>query len=255
MPSEAPTIAVSSWSVHRALGIFHPNAPGNDVAGRAAGEMGRTGAVAPGSAAGGRGARHPPPAALPFPSREPRPDLSRRSPRRSLRRRRDAFDAPDRRRRYHPSRPTAERDRDWIGNWIDAAAELGAGAARVIAGKQRPTPETLAWSVEGLARAWPARRRAGRARHHRELAGADREPEGGPSHSRPARRRGRLHGRFRQLEDHRPEAKYDDLASILARSEDTHAKAWFPDDAIDAEDFGAMPRARRRASGTTVPTR
>ena len=36
MPNEtSPTIAVSSWSVHRALGIFHPNAPGNDVPGEA----------------------------------------------------------------------------------------------------------------------------------------------------------------------------------------------------------------------------
>src|SRR5690349_22753496 len=31
----APTIVVSSWSVHRALGIFHPNAPDNDVFGPA----------------------------------------------------------------------------------------------------------------------------------------------------------------------------------------------------------------------------
>jgi hypothetical protein len=32
---DAPVIAVSSWSVHRALGIFHANAPGNDVFGDA----------------------------------------------------------------------------------------------------------------------------------------------------------------------------------------------------------------------------
>lgn len=31
----APVIAMSSWSVHRALGIFHPNAPGNDIFGHA----------------------------------------------------------------------------------------------------------------------------------------------------------------------------------------------------------------------------
>src|SRR6185436_4677152 len=43
-----------------------------------------------------------------------------------------------------------ERDRDWIASWIDAAAELGAGAARVIAGKQSPSPQTLGASVEGL---------------------------------------------------------------------------------------------------------
>src|SRR5258706_13604762 len=33
MPANhSPTIAISSWSVHRALGIMYPNAPGNDVA-------------------------------------------------------------------------------------------------------------------------------------------------------------------------------------------------------------------------------
>ena len=49
-------------------------------------------------------------------------------------------------------------------------------------------------------------------------------------------------------------AKYDDLASILARSEDTHAKAWFPDGAIDAEDFGQCLSAAARV-GTPAPTR
>ena len=41
-------------------------------------------------------------------------------------------------------------------------------------------------------------------------------------------------------------ARYDDLASILARSEDTHAKAWFPDDAIDGDDFGQCLAAAKR---------
>jgi hypothetical protein len=29
-----PTLAISSWSVHRAIGILSPNAPGNDVSRR-----------------------------------------------------------------------------------------------------------------------------------------------------------------------------------------------------------------------------
>jgi sugar phosphate isomerase/epimerase len=47
---------------------------------------------------------------------------------------------------------TADRERDiaWIKSWIEAAAHLRAQNARVIAGKQKPSPETLALSVEGL---------------------------------------------------------------------------------------------------------
>ena len=36
-----PVIGVSSWSVHRALGIFHPNAPGSDVFGHAEEKWGK----------------------------------------------------------------------------------------------------------------------------------------------------------------------------------------------------------------------
>ena len=38
-------------------------------------------------------------------------------------------------------------------------------------------------------------------------------------------------------------AKYADLASILARSEDTHAKARFLGNGIDGEDFGLCLKA------------
>ncbi len=42
------------------------------------------------------------------------------------------------------------RDTAWIATWIEAAAALGAENARVIAGKSKPTAATLALSVEGL---------------------------------------------------------------------------------------------------------
>jgi sugar phosphate isomerase/epimerase len=38
----------------------------------------------------------------------------------------------------------------WIGGWVDVANALGAENARIIAGKQKPTPETLARSVAGF---------------------------------------------------------------------------------------------------------
>jgi sugar phosphate isomerase/epimerase len=48
----------------------------------------------------------------------------------------------------------ADRDRAWISQWLQVAAELGATHARVIAGKARPTPDTLNQSrhmLRGLA--------------------------------------------------------------------------------------------------------
>ena len=135
----------------------------------------------------------------------------------------------------HPT--DRDRDRDWIGRWIDAAAELGAGAARVIAGKQQPTPETLACSVEGL-RALARRGAEQGVRVTTEnwlaLTASPKEVH----HILD-----RLDGEVGFMADFgnwktTGPAKYDDLASILARSEDTHAKAWFPDGGIDAEDFG-----------------
>ena len=45
---------------------------------------------------------------------------------------------------------TRARDMAWIHRWIDAAARLGAVQARAIAGKQKPTPETIALSISGL---------------------------------------------------------------------------------------------------------
>lgn len=44
----------------------------------------------------------------------------------------------------------SDRDRDWVAAWIDRASLLGARCARVIAGKQPPTPEALARSVVQL---------------------------------------------------------------------------------------------------------
>jgi sugar phosphate isomerase/epimerase len=38
----------------------------------------------------------------------------------------------------------------WIAGWIDVANALGAQNARIIAGKQKPTPETIARSVAGF---------------------------------------------------------------------------------------------------------
>ncbi len=45
------------------------------------------------------------------------------------------------------------RDLAWVCGWIDAAADLGAEQTRVIAGKRKATPELLRRSVAGLSAA------------------------------------------------------------------------------------------------------
>ena len=45
----------------------------------------------------------------------------------------------------HPE--NGERDKAWIASWIKTAESLGAAHARVIAGRQAPTPETMARSA------------------------------------------------------------------------------------------------------------
>lgn len=46
----------------------------------------------------------------------------------------------------------ADNHERWIGGWLDIAATLGARRARVIAGKQTPTPDRLAASATRLRR-------------------------------------------------------------------------------------------------------
>ena len=48
----------------------------------------------------------------------------------------------------HPEH--GERDAAFVREWLDAAGDLGARCVRVIAGKQEPTPETLAVAKERL---------------------------------------------------------------------------------------------------------
>jgi len=235
-PTIAPTIAVSSWSVHRALGIFHPNAPGNDVPGNAEPRWG------PGElplmelpkAAAKRGIDHLQIVHFHLESRdsaylgEVRAALSDAGVTLSTL----LIDDGD---VTHPSEH--KRDRAWIGKWIDAAAALGAKAARVIAGKQKPTPETLALSVEGLRELGKRGAEQGvRVTTENWLALLASPKE--------------VHHVLDRLEDEvgfmadfgnwktTGPRKYEELASIFARSEDTHAKARFPDDTIDGEDFG-----------------
>jgi sugar phosphate isomerase/epimerase len=245
MASEtSPVIAVSSWSVHRALGIFHPNAPGNDVAGHAEEKWGAPSLALTElpRAIAERDIRHLQLCHFHLESREPiylrevRTAISEAGVTLSTL----LIDDGD---ITHPTEH--DRDRGWIGKWIDAAAELGAGAARVIAGKQQPSQEALDLSVEGL-------RSLGR---HGASQGVRVTTENWLALTPSPKE---VHYILDRVDDEvgfmadfgnwktTGPKRYDDLASILARSEDTHAKAWFPGAAIDAEDFGLCLDAAAR---------
>ena len=149
MPQHSPVLAVSSWSVHRALGIRYPNAPANDV-------------VAPAEETWGPGKLTL--MELPRAVAEMGIDrlhichfhLASRDPAYLAEVRAALADAGvsletlliDDGDIAHPS--DRRRDIAWIGRWIGAAAALGAKRARVIGGKQKPSPEALDLAVAAL---------------------------------------------------------------------------------------------------------
>lgn len=140
----------------------------------------------------------------------------------------------------------AQRDIDWIGRWIDVAATLGAEKARVIGGKQPPSPEVLDRTIAGLRVL--ARRGADRGvrviteNWHATMAGPDEVNTVMDA----------LDGTVGLLADFgnwSGPSKYDDLAAILPRSENTHAKCSFsPSLAMDDDDFGRCLAEVRKAS-------
>lgn len=130
---------------------------------------------------------------------------------------------------------TADRDRRWISGWVETAIALGAEHARIIAGKQKPSPEAIDLAAAGLN------------------AIADRFAEAPIRlvtenwfdllatprlvHDLLDRTEGRigLNGDFGNWSG---PGKYDDLKSIFARAELCHAKASFADGVLESEDYG-----------------
>jgi sugar phosphate isomerase/epimerase len=133
----------------------------------------------------------------------------------------------------HPA--DGRRDIDWIGRWIGAAAALGAKRARVIAGKQPPTPETLDRAVGALGEL--ARR--GEAEGVRVITENWHDLLCGPREVNEVL--DRLAGQVGFLVDFgnwKGAGKYADLTAVFGRAEDSHAKASFPRTGeIDADDF------------------
>ena len=127
------------------------------------------------------------------------------------------------------------RDTAWIAKWIETANGLGAENARIIAGKQKPTPETLARSVAALKSL--ADGNAGSTlrlvtENWFDLLGA-------PEHVHHVL--DALDGRLGLLGDFgnwKGAGKYADLAAIFGRAELSHAKGSFIDGDLDEADYG-----------------
>ena len=127
------------------------------------------------------------------------------------------------------------RDTAWIAKWIETANGLGAENARIIAGKQKPTPETLARSVAALKSL--ADGNAGSTlrlvtENWFALLGA-------PEHVHHVL--DALDGRLGLLGDFgnwKGAGKYADLAAIFGRAELSHAKGSFIDGDLDEADYG-----------------
>jgi sugar phosphate isomerase/epimerase len=124
----------------------------------------------------------------------------------------------------------------WTAEWIERAAMLGAKAARVVAGKQAPTAETIVRAAAGLSELAALGKSLGvrivTENWHALL-------------STPAAvhavmdRVGNDLGLLADFGNWSGPQKYADLAAILPRAEDTHAKAAFSAPGImDAEDYG-----------------
>jgi sugar phosphate isomerase/epimerase len=127
-----------------------------------------------------------------------------------------------------------QRDTNWIAGWVEVANELGAQNARVIAGKQKPKPETLAASLAGFKNLLKAN--SGETRivteNWYDLLST---PEA--VHTLLDRLDGRV-GLLADFGNFTGPDKYTQLKSIFPRAELCHAKADFAAGTLDDDDYG-----------------
>lgn len=234
MPAgDAPTIAVSSWSLHRTIGLSWWDSPTSPAVHKEAWGPGSLAILDLPAAAARHGIRQSHLCHFHVESRDEswigefRAALADAGVTLSM----FLIDDGD---IAHPT--DHARDVDWVGSWIETAAALGAKSARVVAGKQKPSPEALRLSAANLkilarrgkelgvrivTENWlnltPA---PGEIEYLLDSAGDDL-------------------GLLADFGNWKGPSKYGDLERILARAEDTHAKASFTTPgAIEADDFG-----------------
>lgn len=243
-PDTAPKLALSTWSIHRAIGTSFPNSPENDRDGPAeptwgAGTMSLMEVPA---VLAGLGIDRLEICSFHIPGRDPGfiDELRAAMAESGVTLQTLLIDDGD-------ITDPVHRDRDiaWIGRWIDVAAALGAEKARVIAGKQQPSDAVLARSVAGLAEL----SRRGSEQGVRILTENWLATTPGPSE---------VHAILDGLDDKvgfladlgnwKGPTKYDALASILPRAENSHAHGDFDENLeLDADDFGRCLSVARDA--------
>ncbi len=140
---------------------------------------------------------------------------------------------------------TRVRDRAWIAGWVQSAAHLGAENARVVAGKQKPSPETLEFAASGLKEFAALGKSLGVrvvTENWFDLLAGPREVlhvlDGvGPDL-----------GFLADTGNWRGASKYADLEAVFGRADLCHSKAHFPElMKLDEADYGACIRAGKRA--------
>lgn len=131
----------------------------------------------------------------------------------------------------------ADAHQEWISGWIDDAVALGATRARVIAGRQPPTPERLAESGRRLAEL------AGRHPDLRIVTENWLDLTPGPDQVETIldAAGGRV-GLLIDLGNWAAPDKYGWLGRIAVRAETCHAKCHFDGDQADRDDFAESVR-------------
>lgn len=136
------------------------------------------------------------------------------------------------------------RDEAWIAGWIEVANELGAQNARIIAGKQKPTKTNIDRSVAALKRLANANEGSSVRLVTENWFDLLSTPEA--VHEVLDRLDGRV-GLLGDFGNWSGDSKYEDLASIFARAELSHAKANFVAGQLDEADYGACVGAAEEA--------
>lgn len=144
-----------------------------------------------------------------------------------------------------PSHPeTGERDIRWIAGWIEIAKALGAENMRVIAGKQKPSQESLQRALTNLT--WLAAQAEGSGIRVVVENWFDLLPAPEQMNWLLDGLDGKI-GLNGDLGNWSAPAKYAGLADIMGRAELCHAKADYNASGLDADDYGKCLEACRAA--------
>jgi sugar phosphate isomerase/epimerase len=127
-----------------------------------------------------------------------------------------------------------KRDTKWIAGWIEVANALGAENARIVAGKQKPTPEALDRAVAGLTALADGNKGGVKLATENwfDLLASAKEVNAVLD---------RLDGRIGLLADFgnwKGANKYDELGKIFGRASLSHAKGSFAGGVLDETDYG-----------------